>query len=74
MMKHIRSSTFLLALGFLLFLTQDAYAYLDPGTGSLIFQMLVGAILAVGMVAKLYWQKLKDLFSRSPKQLSLIHI
>ena len=36
----------------------DAYAYLDPGSGSIIIQMLVGTLVGVGIVLKLYWQKL----------------
>lgn len=56
---------FFLVSGFFLLEVRPAHAYLDPGTGSLIFQMLVGAFLAVGMFAKLYWRKMKAFFSRS---------
>jgi hypothetical protein len=41
----------------------DAHAYLDPGTGSIIVQGLIGAVAAALLVMKLYWQKLKGLFS-----------
>ena len=40
----------------------DAYAYLDPGSGSIIIQMLVGTLVGVGIVLKLYWQKFKMKF------------
>lgn len=40
-----------------------AYAYLDPGTGSLIIQSIIGAVAAVGVTMKLYWHKIKLLFS-----------
>ena len=40
----------------------DAYAYLDPGTGSIIIQMLVGTLVGVGIALKIYWQKLKMKF------------
>ena len=33
-------------------------AYLDPGTGSMLVQLLVGGVAAVGVVAKLYWDRL----------------
>jgi hypothetical protein len=33
-------------------------AYLDPGTGSMLVQLLVGGAAAVGVVAKLYWDRL----------------
>jgi len=39
---------------------KSAYAYVDPGTGSIITQMLVGALIAMGIGIKVYWYKLKD--------------
>jgi hypothetical protein len=33
-------------------------AYLDPGTGSMLVQLLVGGVAAVGVAAKLYWRRL----------------
>lgn len=41
-----------------------AYAYLDPGTGSYIFQILIAAIVGVGFLVKVYWGKIKGLFTR----------
>lgn len=38
------------------------YGYIDPGTGSLIIQSVIGAIAAVGITLKLYWHKLKVYF------------
>ena len=42
-------------------------AYLDPGTGSLIIQAAVGAIVAAGLALKVYWFKIKDFFGKSPR-------
>jgi hypothetical protein len=42
----------------------DVIAYLDAGTGSMLLQMLVGGIAAVGVTAKLYWRRIKSTFSR----------
>ena len=36
-----------------------AHAYLDPGSGSLIIQSVIGALAAVGITMKLYWHKIK---------------
>ena len=36
-----------------------AHAYLDPGSGSLIIQGVIGAIAAIGVTMKLYWHKIK---------------
>ena len=42
----------------------DVIAYLDAGTGSMLLQILVGGIAAVGVTAKLYWRRVKSVFSR----------
>lgn len=42
------------------FLVSDAYAYIDPGSGTLILQMLVGALVGVGIAMKVYWFKIKE--------------
>ena len=36
-----------------------AFAYLDPGTGSMLLQVILGGIAAVGVAIKLYWHKLR---------------
>jgi len=33
-------------------------AYLDPGSGSMILQIIAGGVAAVAVTAKLYWRKL----------------
>ena len=45
----------------------SAFAYLDPGTGSVILQVLIGAIAAIVATAKLYWHKLLDFFGFKKK-------
>jgi hypothetical protein len=39
-----------------------AQAYLDPGTGSMLLQVLLGGIAGAFVVAKLYWKRLKGFF------------
>jgi len=46
----------------LLFFTVPAYAYLDPGTGSYILQILIGFILGALFAIKMYYQKIKFFF------------
>lgn len=43
-----------------------AYAYLDPGTGSMILQLLLGGVAGSLVVIKLYWLKIKGFFSSQP--------
>jgi hypothetical protein len=38
--------------------------YIDPGSGSLLLQILAGGALAAGMFMKTYWEKVKFLFRR----------
>ena len=65
--KQMKSLQFLpltaAILAFHSLLFSDAYAYIDPGSGSLIIQMLIGAIVGVGITLKLYWYKLKEAIS-----------
>lgn len=41
-----------------------ANAYIDPGSGSIIFQAIVGGALAIGVAIKLFWRRIIGLFSR----------
>ena len=34
-----------------------AYAYLDPGTGSMILQVLLGGFAGVALAGRLYWRR-----------------
>ncbi len=42
-----------------------AYAYLDPGTGSMILQLILGGTAGLLIVGKLYWTRLKELLGIS---------
>ena len=41
----------------------DAYAYLDPGMGSIMIQALIGALVGVVITLKVFWYKIKIRFS-----------
>lgn len=43
----------------------NAWAYLDPGTGSFILQMLLGGVAGMLVVGRLYWEKLKLAIGRT---------
>ena len=36
-------------------------AYLDPGTGSMLVQLVVGGVAAAAVTAKFYWRRLLTL-------------
>jgi len=44
--------------------SQPVYAYLDPGTGSYLIQMLIAAVVGVGFAVKLYWSRIKGWLNR----------
>ena len=41
-----------------------AFAYLDPGTGSIILQAILGFIAATIASISIYWEKFKSLISK----------
>ena len=45
-----------------------AHAYLDPGTGSIILQLLLGGFAGALFVLKLYWHRFRSLFQRDRKK------
>jgi len=50
------------ALLLLLFLANPVYAYLDPGTGSMILQLFLGGLAGLAVILKLYWRRILALF------------
>ncbi len=46
----------------------SAYAYLDPGTGSMIIQFIIGVAAASLFVIKQYWYSIKSFFTRNKKK------
>lgn len=45
-----------------------AHAYLDPGSGSMFLQLLLGGVAGVALAVKLYWRKLLGLFGLEKKE------
>jgi len=45
----------------------SAFAYLDPGTGSMLLQVILGGIAAVGVALKLFWHKIRIALGLSKK-------
>ncbi len=62
---HFSKGTFFCLVFSMTFnLSNEAWAYLDPGTGSMVLQLLLGGVAGVVVVVKLYWEKIKYFFSR----------
>ena len=39
-----------------------AHAYLDPGTGSMVIQIIVASLAAIGVFLKSFWAQIKAFF------------
>ena len=39
----------------------EAHAYLDPGAGSMLLQILLGGLAGLGVLGKLYWHRIRKL-------------
>jgi len=51
-------------LAFSAVILPSANAYIDPGSGSMIFQAVVGGLLAVAIVLKTFWRRIVSFFRR----------
>jgi hypothetical protein len=40
-------------------------AYLDPGSGSMLVQLLLGGVAGAAVIMKLGWQRFRDMFRSS---------
>jgi hypothetical protein len=50
-----------LCLGILLATPSDAWAYVDPGTGSYLFQLAIAGFLAAAYTLRTQWHALKTM-------------
>jgi hypothetical protein len=38
--------------------------YIDPGTGSVLFQIIIAGALGAGVLIRIFWKKIVTLFSK----------
>lgn len=55
------------AFAFVAALVLPAHAYLDPGTGSMVLQAVIGAIAVGGAAVSVYWARFKSFFTSRKK-------
>lgn len=61
-MKSIHSVLLVtLLMGVMMSHAAPAQAYLDPGTGSMVLQLILGGVAGAMVIAKLYGARLKSL-------------
>ena len=49
---------------FIIFINRSAFAYLDPGTGSVILQIILSSIAAGAAFVGVYFNKFKQFFKK----------
>ncbi|MFH2012297.1 MAG: hypothetical protein ABIJ37_06320 [Pseudomonadota bacterium] len=67
-MRHTNSEIIpigLFTLYFLLFSVCEAQAYLDPGTGSYILQLILAGLFGTLVTIKIYWKRIKTYLKSS---------
>jgi hypothetical protein len=60
-------STLLLAAVLVAAFERPAHAYLDPGSGSMLMQVLLGGVAGVAVIVKLYWRGLLSFLRIRPR-------
>ncbi len=48
-------------------IASPAYAYLDPGTGSMLVSAVIGVAAAVALAVKMFWYRLVGLIRGRPR-------
>lgn len=56
-------ASMLVFLGASLTYAAPAFAYLDPGTGSIILQGIIATVAGMLVAGRLYWQRVKMFFA-----------
>ena len=62
MNTSVSNLKFLFLIFSLIAYTSPAYAYLDPGTGSILLTGLIAGLAAIISFLSIYWQKVKSFF------------
>jgi hypothetical protein len=66
-MQSRRARAILVAGLLLLVLPSPALAYIDPGAGSLLMQIVLGGTAMVAVLARIFWTRVRTFFGRPPK-------
>lgn len=48
-----------------LYSSRDALAYIDPGSGSYLFQLIIAGLLGAGFAIKTFWKNIKSFCHRT---------
>lgn len=62
MMTYPKLAIYVAVLAMSMLFTNSAYAYIDPGTGSMIVQAIIAALVAIGASLGIFWHRVRSLF------------
>ena len=65
-MRPITAALFCAMFLLISHLQGSAQAYLDPGSGSIVLQFILGGAIAALVAFKSYWYRVKAFLSRTP--------
>ena len=61
----MKKGSLLLVIYFIWMSQAQVEAYLDPGSGSMLVQLLLGGVAGAAVIMKLGWERFKDIFRSS---------
>jgi len=59
---RLTTSSIFLSVFLLPLTSQEVHAYIDPGTGSLVIQILIASFVGGVFLLKIFWEKVKAFF------------
>ena len=66
--RIIVRNAFVWAALLLVVCAEQAHAYIDPGSGSYILQLLLAGLLGAGVAVRIYWKRIKAAILRTPSE------
>jgi hypothetical protein len=65
----MKNKTIIFVILLVIIIPHPVSAYLDPGFGSMVWQLIVAGMFGIAFALKIYWLKIRNFFGRSkPKQ------
>jgi predicted membrane channel-forming protein YqfA (hemolysin III family) len=64
-----RIATYVIITALLAASAPPAFAYLDPASGSMLLQMIVGGVAGLALAVKMFWHRILGFFGVKPKNI-----
>ena len=63
-MKKINNTLSIIFFNIVILSAKNVYAYIDPGTGSMMIQVIIAVVAAVGVSVGVAWGRIKNIINR----------